>query len=228
MNPVTICVLSKYNEIFTPFWETVSRLEPSTMKVIVRDGTEVVTDHLDSSWTVIQGPEKFSMAGNGNLALRGAPPYSDILYCGDDVRFLTADTTKFLQEQAYSDSTIGILTPRIIGRGSAPQISPRRNLDTVKPLDMWFPCVFLKRQVLDTVGYLDEQFSEFGSDDYDYSLRVVKAGYRLAVTTAVSVQHEAGLDGGPTTFSRSISPATRIVQQRMAFRKLRQKHGWKI
>jgi len=133
-----------------------------------------------------------------------------------------------LQEQAYSDSTIGILTPRIIGRGSAPQISPRRNLDTVKPLDMWFPCVFLKRQVLDTVGYLDEQFSEFGSDDYDYSLRVVKAGYRLAVTTAVSVQHEAGLDGGPTTFSRSISPATRIVQQRMAFRKLRQKHGWKI
>jgi GT2 family glycosyltransferase len=195
------------------------------MKVLVRDGDEVFTNHLDSSWTVIQGPEKFSMAGNGNLALRGAPPYSDILYCGDDVRFLTADTTKVLQEQAYSDSTIGILTPRIIGRGSAPQISPRRNLDTVKPLDMWFPCVFLKRELIDKIGYLDEDFNEFGSDDYDYCLRTVKAGYRLAVTTQVSVEHEAAPNGGPTTFMKKLGSAEWQRQQRMAFRKLRAKHG---
>ncbi len=222
MNPVTIVVLSKYNEVFIPFWETVSRTEPTTKKVLVRDGDEVFTNHLNDSWTVIQGPEKFSMAGNGNLALKGAPSNSDILYCGDDVRFRQVDTTKILQEQAYSDPIIGILTPRIIGRGSPQQIDPRHNLMTVKPIEMWFPCVFLKRELIDKIGYLDEEFNEFGSDDYDYCLRTVEAGYRLAVTTQVSVEHEAAPNGGPTTFSRAGDGWKR--QQQAAYQKLQKKH----
>lgn len=225
MNQVTLCVLSKYNEIFIPFWETVSRLEPSTMKVIVRDGTEVVTDHLDSSWTVIQGPETFSMAGNGNLALKGAPAYSDILYCGDDIRFIAPDTTKILQEQAYSDPRIGILSPRIIGRGSEPQVHPRRNLDTVHPMNMWFPCIFIKRVLIDKIGYLDESFNEFGSDDIDYCFRTVKAGYRLAVTDRVAVEHEAAPNGGPTTFTKNLGAAECHRQQMLAYQKLQEKHG---
>jgi len=225
MNPVTICVLSKYNEVFVPFWETVSRLEPATMKVLVRDGNEVCTEHLGSDWTVIQGPEKFSMAGNGNLALRGAPSYSDILYCGDDVRFRTAGTTQILQQQAYSDPSIGILTPKIIGRGAGPQTSPTHNLMTVQPLEMWFPCVFIKRALIDKIGYLDEDFNDFGSDDYDYCIRTVKAGYRLAVTTEVSVEHEASPDGGPTTFTKKLGAAEWERQRRIAYQKLVRKHG---
>ena len=222
MNPVTLVVLSKYNEVFTPFWETVSKFEPLTPKILVRDGDAVFTNHLDSSWTVIQGPEKFSMAGNGNLGLRSVPSNCDTIYCGDDVRFCQVDTTKILQEQAYSDPTIGILTPRIIGRGSPQQIDPRHNLMTVKPIEMWFPCVFLKRELIDKIGYLDETFNEFGSDDLDYCLRTVKAGYRLAVTTQVSVEHEAAPNGGPTTFSRAGDGWK--TQQRAAYLKLQKKH----
>ena len=221
MNPVTIVVLSKYNEVFTPFWETVSKFEPLTPKILVRDGDAVFTNHLNDSWTVIQGPEKFSMAGNGNLGLRLVPSNCDTIYCGDDVRFL-GPTTAILQEQAYSDPTIGILTPRIIGRGSIQQVRPRKNLEIVHPMNMWFPCVFIKREVLDTVGYLDEDFNEFGSDDLEFCLRTVTAGYRLAVTNLVSVQHEAAPGGGPTTFSRAGDGWKR--QQQAAYQKLQKKH----
>jgi GT2 family glycosyltransferase len=225
MIPVTICVLARFNEVFAKFADTVTRFEPATSKILVRDGYDVAISGLDSTWQVIQGPEQFSMAGNGNLALRAAPANSDILYCGDDVRFRSPDATAILQAQAYADPTIGILSPQIIGRGSTPQVRPKHNLVSVPALEMWFPCVYLKREMIDKVGYLDEAFKGFGSDDYDYCLRVMKAGYRLAVTMYVQVEHEASPDGGPTTFTKKIGAEEWRRQQKSAYSTLRAKHG---
>src|ERR1700675_207853 len=217
---VTICVLAKYPSVFKGFFDTATRFEENTPKVLVRDGNEIPSP---SGWTVIQGPEKFSMAGNGNLARKAAPLDSDVLYCGDDVRFLEPDTTKLLQEQAYQDDHIGILTPRIIGRGSNAQVNPRYNLETVQPIEMWFPCVYIKREVFNRIGYLDDSFNEFGSDDLDYCLRTVKSGLRLAVTTQVAVRHEHAPNGGPTTFTMKLGAAEWQRQQRLAYEKLQKK-----
>jgi hypothetical protein len=221
MKPVTICVLAKYNEVFTGFLKTSTLYEPSTPKILVRDGHDVPSPE---GWQVIQGPEKFSMAGNGNLALKAAPADSDILYCGDDIRLLAQNTTGILQQQAYIDPAIGILTPRIIGRGSEPQMRPVCNLATVPPIEMWFPCIYIKRELIEKIGYLDEEFNEFGSDDFDYCLRTVKAGYRLAVTDQIAVEHESASDGGPTTFTKKLGAAEWRRQQIVAREKLRRKH----
>src|SRR5580692_11305740 len=145
MRPVSIVVLAKYKEVFEPFAKSVSLLENAQNVFVVRDGTNIpeITD-----FKFIQGPEKFEMAGNGNLGLKAVPADHDILYCGDDVRFLEKDTISKLQEVAYLDDSIGMVSPRIIGRGSPTQINPPNPVSECVPIQFWFPCVYIKRDLI--------------------------------------------------------------------------------
>ena len=70
---------------------------------------------------------------------------------------------------------------------------------------MWFPCVYIKRELIDRIGYWDERFDSFG-DDFDFCVRAMLAGYNLGVTNAVTVRHEAYPGGGPSTFKRAGGP----------------------
>lgn len=229
--PVTIVVLSKYKEIFMPFYESYMGYDPGIPLILVRDGDEVPDPNtlggilLPVDRKVIQGPEKFAMAGNGNLGLKAVPKDHDILYCGDDVRFLEPHTVEKLQQIAYEAPEVGILSPRIIGRGSPTQVSPNDKITYCVPLQMWFPCVYIKRELIDKIGYLDERFNDFGSDDLDYCLRTKLAGYELAVTSEVAIQHEASPEGGPTTFVKKHGVASYRQQESAAFEKLRQKYN---
>jgi hypothetical protein len=222
--PVAVVVLAKYSDVFKKnILDSSERLIPSTInRILVKDGDEIQDP---PGWTVIQGPEKFSMAGNANLGLKAAPVDSDILYCGDDVTILQEGTIEKLQQLAYSDEKIGILSARIIGRGSPCQINPPAELAEIPPIEMWFPCVYIKREVLDKVGYLDEQFNDFGSDDLDFCIRIKQAGYRICVTSKVAVKHGASPEGGPTTFVKNIGVGNWQNQQREAQQKLVKKYG---
>jgi hypothetical protein len=224
-HPVTIVCLGKYWEVFKDFLETSESNLSDYPKILIRDGKDIPSDLLGGRWTVIDGPKEFAMAGNGNLGLQAVPPDSDILYCGDDVRFIQADTIEKLQEIAYKDSAIGILSPRIIGRGSPSQVTPMAEISEVPPLEMWFPCIYIKREVIDKVGYLDEQFNKFGSDDLDYCIRTKQAGYKLCVAANVAVKHEASPEGGPTTFIKKIGIQKWQIQQTEALGKLIKKYG---
>jgi hypothetical protein len=81
-----------------------------------------------------------------------------------------------------------------------------------------------KRELLDRIGFLDERFNGYGSDDMDFCLRAEMAGYKLAVTRLVTVRHEHGR-GGPTTFLKSIGREAFAQQQTEAAQKLRDKWG---
>lgn len=225
--PVTVVVLAKYKEIFeNNFLQSCSRLLPGVDIVLVHDGQEIDTGCLPSPlWTVIQGPEQFSMAGNGNLGLKAVPKDHDVLYCGDDVRFLSEKTIEKLQEVAYSDEKIGVLSPKIIGRGSPAQVNVQ-GTQQIPPFMMWFPCVYIKREVFDKIGYLDEQFNNFGSDDLDFCIRAVLSGFKLCVTDAVAVEHEASPEGGPSTFVKKLGVNEYLSQQDASFGKFREK--WKL
>lgn len=229
--PVSIVVLAKYKEVFLPFYESYMGYDPQYPLVVVRDGTEVPDPNtlggilLPVERKLIQGPEKFSMAGNGNLGLTAVPIGHDILYCGDDVRFIQPDTVEALQKVAYECPEVGILSPKIVGRGSPLQVDPPKKVSYCPPLQMWFPCVYIKRELIDKIGYLDERFNDFGSDDLDYCLRAKLAGYELAVTNVVSVQHEASPEGGPTTFVKKLGVQNYKRQESLAYEKLRQKYN---
>jgi GT2 family glycosyltransferase len=90
---------------------------------------------------------------------------------------------------------------------------------------MWFPCVYIKRSVIDRIGYLDEQFDGFGSDDLDYCLRSIAAGFMLAVTNAVYVKHLGDDTDSPTTFTRRWGEAEWEKQRSLALSKLRNKYN---
>jgi len=49
-------------------------------------------------------------------------------------------------------------------------------------------CVLTKRKVLDKVGLLDEHYF-YGHDDYDFSIRMRKAGYKLIIARDTFVKH---------------------------------------
>lgn len=238
--PVTIVVLAKYKEIFKPFLESVSKYAQEIQRVLVADGEEPKEALVEAGytnftlikegvsraafWTIVQGPEQFAMAGNCNLGWKAVPEDSDILYCGDDVRFLEPETVERLQTIAYKDPTIGILSPRIYGRASNALANPTGETVYVRPIEMWFPCVYIKRELINKIGYLDERFNDFGSDDLDYCIRAQLAGYKLACTALVTVAHEMSPEGGPTTFVKKLGVEEYQKQQEKAFKKLQEKY----
>jgi hypothetical protein len=199
MRPVAIAVLGKFPDIFNGFKESADRYMPSTPKVFVRDGNEIETP-TGPMWTTIQGPAVFSNPGNANIAWQAAPD-SDILYCGDDVRFLQEGTLEVLQEVAYSDPKIGMLSPRIVGAaGNELQLRPNPEGITYSNQRLALICTYIKREVIDTIGYMDDVFGgSYGWDDDDYNYRVRVAGYKMAITPRVSVEHRHAA----STFTRT-------------------------
>jgi len=109
MRPVAVVVLSKYDEVFLPFLESLEKFVQREVGVIVvQDGRQVANGQINPEtryWKLLEGKTPFQMAGNGNIGLKAVPKSHDILYCGDDVRFLEKNTIEKLQEVAYLDDS---------------------------------------------------------------------------------------------------------------------------
>jgi len=58
---------------------------------------------------------------------------------------------------------------------------------TYKPINMF--CCFIPKIIIKVVGLLDEEFSYYGGDDNDYSMRVLKNGFPLIISEAY-VKHK--------------------------------------
>ena len=185
---VTVVVLGKYPKIFNGFVENANTYIDAFPKILVRDEEHIACPH---GWELLQGPVKFSMAGNANLGWRAVPTDHDILYVGDDVRFLEYYTIDRLRKAAYSDRLIGLLSPKIIGGAdNALQTSPPSTGIVYSERHLALICTYIKREVINKVGYLDDvTFVGYGFDDVDYCRRVRMAGFRLAIEPNIAVQH---------------------------------------
>ncbi|MHB9154145.1 MAG: glycosyltransferase family 2 protein [Endomicrobiales bacterium] len=64
-------------------------------------------------------------------------------------------------------------------------------------------CMFIKREVVDDAGYFDEEFHPCCGDDFDYSIRARKAGYRLVIARDVLVYHFMGTSSRSRQFSKT-------------------------
>jgi hypothetical protein len=181
--------MARFREIFEPCCESLEQYAPSLPKILVRDSYDISAPR---GWVVIQGPEEFSYSGNRNLGWRAVDPDSDLFDLGDDVRLIERSTVEQLQEIAYSDRNVGILSPKIIGGAGNPmQNDPSISPVTYTSMRIPFIATYIKREVIQSVGYMDEQFSGYGFDDTDYCRRTHLAGYGLGITPCVSVKHGA-------------------------------------
>ena len=145
----------------------------------------------------------------------------DVLYVCDDIKLLGPDVEE-LQRIAYLDPDIGILSPRIYGSiGHSVQSAQGKNIVGEYQLttkELCSPCWFLKRALLDDIGYIDLRFDGYGGDDIDFSRRAMQAGWKLAVAARIYVAHGFGELDGSVSFRKcgvSISESIAEMHQRL-------------
>jgi len=114
----------------------------------------------------------------------------------EDICLLNDDIIKFPQNWLsdmlgglYSDERNGILGPS--GKsGTAPASSGRpgmKGMRVCNQISYW--CVVLRREMLDEIGYLDERYIHYCSDN-EYNIRAKKAGWRCVWLRSVYIDHE--------------------------------------
>lgn len=193
MNTYSLLVLSAYHDIFHQFYSSWKKYEcdvashPVYPKILVRDGNKAP---FALGWNMIKGPEPYIMPINENLGLHAAG-WNDVIFISDDVQFTDSGQLDKLQEVAYSDPEIGMVMPQLQGGTCCPPQHHDHKLDT-SPQEVDFApfiAYYLKREVIDRVGLLDERFVDYGWDDKDYCLRVRMAGYRIVLTDKVVFKH---------------------------------------
>jgi GT2 family glycosyltransferase len=199
-DPYVIVIPNKYEDVIQPFFTSLSRFRSKPPKIlIVADG-----HNRSYGFNVITAPGNFIFSKSANLGIKYTEPY-DVILMNDDVRLLQLGTFDSLFKAAYSDPSIGILSPLIDGGCGNSYMS------SSKTHELWFGhkshimyrvgsghdyisfvCVYLKRQMLNQIGLMDENFSEYGKDDADMNIRATKADWKVAITDSVTVRHGEG------------------------------------
>ncbi|MCX6650720.1 MAG: glycosyltransferase family 2 protein [Methanomassiliicoccales archaeon] len=147
-------------------------------------------------------------AGGNNDGLRAATGDRIVLLNNDTL--MTPGWLDALLTPLERDRSIGLMCPVTNSAGNEQMIMlPSLNeenyvevagrytaknkghlFDTEK---LGFYCVAMRRDVLDKVGLLDEEFSIGMFEDDDYCLRVKKAGYRLVINEGCFIYHKGSL-----------------------------------
>lgn len=158
--------------------------------------------------TAIFHGSNLGFAKGNNLAIRQCDPDSDVILLNNDTQIVQTDWIEKLQQAAYSAADIGVAGCRLVRPDGTLQ-----HVGTFMPLDtMWgqqigggekdinqysdthdvegvvFACVYLKRETLDRVGLLDEDYFSY-FEDTDYCFRAKQAGYRIICCGSVKVLH---------------------------------------
>jgi GT2 family glycosyltransferase len=225
MPEVAIVTLTRFTEIFRMLADSLDLYEPDHDQIAVTSGE---FQSLDPHWIFVEGVEPFVFARNANIGIARASksPFNpdipfvkpDILLVNDDVAFLKPGTIATLQAVAYSYPRIGIVSPQIIGVVGNPMqrfgYSIGHGAESTSRL--CFVCVYIKREVLEAVGPLDESFTGYGGDDDDYCDRTMEAGYTLAVTGDAVVKHGYG----GKQYSSSFNQVMTGEEQRLSLHKM--------
>lgn len=178
---------------------------------------KTVKNHISSRWkeaVIIRNPRNLFYAGGTNVGLRAAIELQEhhdlVVALSNDVFVSSGWLDKMVNLMARNPS-IGVLSPLTdnISRTcvNAEWVVKRwkilRNgepLETINKLPAKYLqcngnvplfCGMIRREVLEDVGYLHEEFFILGNDD-DYNDRVRTAGWRTAAALNVFVNHVHG------------------------------------
>lgn len=198
---VAIVVLSGFADIFRQFWVSAEKYEPNTRKIVVT--SRGLQPHAPG-WEIIEGASPFVYARNANAGLRAAAP-DDVLLVNDDVQFLQWHSVATLERIATEHREIGILSPQFYGQVGNRMQSRKHRLRALAGSKerLCFTAVYLRRDVIERIGELDERFVLGTAEDDDYCLRVQNAGLRLAVTPDVVMRHGFGALNASASFART-------------------------
>ncbi|WP_456384921.1 glycosyltransferase [Desulfolithobacter sp.] len=195
------CLLSLEKQTRYPDWELIIVDNASS------DGTpEFLADYAEKNLHVhlILNKENLGFAAGNNVGMRQATGEYIIVLNNDT--YVTKGWMRDLVRHFQQDLSLGLVGPVTNNIGNEARIDiqyadmeemaraareytrshARRRLyvDTVA-----FFCAAIRRDVIDTIGYLDEDFGRGFFEDDDYCIRARKAGFKVAIADDVFVHH---------------------------------------
>ncbi len=213
---VSIIILN-YNglEHIRPCLESIQRNTPERHEIIVVDNAST-----DGSKEELRSRRDITLVENQtNIGCPPARAQALTLATGDYVVFLDNDTivtprwlTTFL-EHAKANPLIGIMGPRsnyVSGSQLVPNV-PYKDIPGLEAFSLQLAaehrdqltrtrrlvgfCMFVRREVIDKIGNIDESFGKFGFEDDDYTWRAHIAGFTAVIANDVFIHHTGGPQG---------------------------------
>ena len=230
MNDFAIGILNKYPELADNLIKSILATHDPAPRIIV------VADNHDTQFPgalTVKTILPFVAARNINIAM-DVYPNRDFIFCNDDTECVEDRFFFKLQDIAYKYKNMGILSPLIDGGvGNEWQQYPECyrwsdygiSADTIAIEEtICFPCVYIKRDLIQQVGPFDEDFIGYGEDDVDYCLRAREKNWLTGVTRSLRIKHGTGgsiLERGKNW---STSFAKETIQRKSNIEVLLRKH----
>jgi GT2 family glycosyltransferase len=226
-NKVTIIILTWNGLVFTKqcIESLFNKTKFDTYEVIVVDNgsTDGTIEYLESldSVILIKNNKNLGFTKGNNVGIR-ATVTTDVVLLNNDMIIVQEDWLERLQQTAYRHPDTGIVGCRLInekgtflhagtyiypetywgqqiggGEGDINQYSADNEVEGVV-----FACAYIKREVIDRVGLLDEDFFAY-FEDTDYCLRAKEQGYKTVCSGDVTLIHyqNVSMDENKMSFS---------------------------
>ena len=154
--------------------------------------------------TVLRSDTNLGFAAGVNLGMKRAPGHVVIL--NNDTLMPIGWLTRMVSTLTASPDigAVGPMTNCVSGSQLVPDLTlgsldeindyaaSRRNASDIEIRDVarlvGF-CMLVRKEVIDDIGYFDEQFATGNFEDDDYCVRILRAGYRLCVDEGSFVFH---------------------------------------
>jgi GT2 family glycosyltransferase len=171
---------------------------------------------------LVLGEANVGFAANANRGIAAADPRDDIVLLNSDVVALP-DWLACLQFAAYSSEDIGIVGAKLLyPDGRIQHAGVHRNLGAPRWFDHRFrfkpadygpanitspalavtgACMYVRREVIDRIGVLDERYP-MAYEDVDWCLRAWQAGFRVMYYAPATLQHRESVTRGTVVGER--------------------------
>lgn len=196
-------------DIIIPSWNNFNYLQPCLQSIlrnnstvnlfhiwVVNNGEPESVKFIDKDHpiiTVLNPGKNLGWEGGINFALEQTDaPF--VVFCNDDTHF-PASSRFWLHRllRLFDNPQVGAVGP------SSNVVMGMQNIFIDSPYDILQTnfligyCMMVRREALDTVGYLDEELP--GGDDLDVSIRLRKASYKLLIDRTTFVYHHGFKSG---------------------------------
>lgn len=163
--------------------------------IVVDDGVEWRA-HADlvSAATILQGPRVFCFSRNVNIGIQWAVEHGadGIIIMNDDATLLTPNGFTAMMQAAYDHPEYGVISAAITAHVGNHNQNPRHGSNSLRGErnSLAYVCVGMTRRTLDTIGLLDEDFSQdYGWEDIAHCREARNAGLKLGVFDGCLVEH---------------------------------------
>lgn len=200
-------VFSKYDDIFEIFIKQYVKTQNYPLTVFddsLNKGIKTQWHNFQYIDSVKNDNGSFNFTKTMNKALQSFPN-DDILFYSDDCYIHTLELHKILSNVAYREPFAGFVVPTMTNVWCALQrnendrapwagqeyiILPDIEGKVYSHHDISTVCFFIKREVINRVGFFDETFIGMGEySDLDYSIRIRQAGYKNIIVQTCFVEH---------------------------------------